>query len=244
MTKIIAVIQARMSSTRLPGKVLKDIGGWTMLTRVVRRVQRAALLDGLVVATTTLPSDDGVIAECNKLNIPCFRGSQSDVLDRYYQTALAFQADVVVRITSDCPFADPEIVDQVVAAFLKERPDFASNCLVRTYPQGLDVEVVGINPLERAWREARLDYQRVHVMPYIYQNPSCFRLLSITGKVDLSQYRWTVDTIDDLKFTQAIYARLENKDTWSWRDVLALLEDDPQLTELNQHVEQKRLEQG
>ena len=242
--KVVAVIQARMGSTRLPGKVLKDIGGETMLERVVRRTQRASLLDQIVVATTVEPSDDVIVAECERLGVPIFRGDEQDVLDRYYQAAGAYEAEVVVRITSDCPLIDPKITNRVVRAFLDETPDCASNTLVRTYPRGLDTAVVTTAALARAWREATEPYQRAHVMPYIYQNPDLFRLLSVSGEVDYSHYRWTVDTQEDLDFVRAVYARLGNDDTFGWCDVLEILAQEPELTDLNRHIRQKALEEG
>ena len=153
--KLIAIVQARMGSTRLPGKVLKDIHGRTMLARVVRRVGRSKLIDEVVVATTTEPDDKVIVEECELLGVSCFRGSEQDVLDRYYSTAKAFFADSIVRITSDCPLIDPDIIDKVIQAYLKEGPDYAGNSLVCTYPRGLDVEVFSMQALEKAWREAQ-----------------------------------------------------------------------------------------
>jgi spore coat polysaccharide biosynthesis protein SpsF len=161
---IVAVIQARMGSTRLPGKVLRDIGGKTMLARVVRRMQCAASLSQVVVATTTSPADKAIVAECERLGIPAFRGDEQDVLDRYYQAAQAHRADVVVRVTSDCPLIDPGVVDEVVRAFLDAEPDYASNTLERTYPRGLDTEVMTMAALARAWREAQEPYQHAHAI--------------------------------------------------------------------------------
>ena len=242
--KVVAIIQARMGSTRLPGKVLKDIGGETMLARVVRRAQQATLLDQIVVATTVESGDDVIVAECECLRVPVFRGDEQDVLDRYYQAAKAYDADTVVRVTSDCPLIAPEITDRVIRAFLDETPDCASNTLGRTYPRGLDTAVVTTAALARAWREAPEPYQRAHVMPYIYQNPDLFRLLSVTGEVDYSNYRWTVDTQEDLDFVRAVYDRLGNDDTFGWRDVLKILAQEPELTELNRHIRQKAPEEG
>lgn len=242
--KVVAIIQARMGSTRLPGKVLRDIGGMTMLARVVRRVQRAQRLTQVVVATSTEASDAAIVEACNRLGVPVAQGSESDVLDRYYQAAREFQADVVVRITADCPLIDPEVSDKVVAAFLREKPDYASNTVERTYPRGLDTEVMTITALERAWREAQEPYQRVHVTPYFYQNPELFRLWFVTEAEDYSQYRWTVDTPEDLAFVQAVYARMGNRDDFTWREVLSLVQRDTELTEMNADIRQKSLHEG
>ncbi len=174
--KIVAIVQARMGSTRLPGKALKDLHGRTMLARVVRRALRSALIDKLVVATTEKKADDVIVSECDSLGISCFRGSEDDVLDRYYQAARAFSADLIVRITSDCPLIDPEIIDRVVQAFLDNCPDYASNTIESTYPRGLDVEVFAFDALKKAWCEASMDFQHVHVTPYIYLHPDQFRI--------------------------------------------------------------------
>jgi len=243
MTKmrVVAIIQARMGSTRLPGKVIKDIGGETMLARVVWRARRAKLLDEVVVATTNKSVDAPIISECTKLGVPVFRGDEQDVLDRYYRSAQANRAEAVVRITSDCPLIDPEIIDDVVHAFLKAKPDYASNTL---YPRGLDIEIMTMASLERAWHESNKSYHRVHVTPYIYQNPDLFRLLSIKADGDYSGHRWTVDTREDLNFVRSVYDRFDNQDTFGWHDVLKVLAEEPELVELNRHIRQKTLVEG
>lgn len=241
--KIVAIVQARMGSTRLPGKALKDIHGRTMLARVVRRVKRSKLIDEIVVATTTEPDDEFIVEECKLLGVSYFRGSEQDVLDRYYVTAKYFFADSVVRITSDCPLIDPDIIDKVIQAFLKECPDYAGNTLISKYPRGLDVEVFSMQTLEKTWREASQDYQHIHVTPYIYQNPGLFRLYSVAGDEDYSHYRWTVDTQEDLDLIRAIYQRIDRDDEFSWKDVLKLLKKEPDLTEINRHIHQKSLEE-
>lgn len=233
-----------MGSTRLPGKVLLDLCGRTMLARVVRRVRRAVLVDEVIVATSQSPEDDAIVDQCNRLSVACFRGSESDVLERYYQAATSHDADVVVRITADCPLIDPQIIDLVVSAFLNGRPDYASNILQRTYPRGLDTEVMTSETLASARSEASQPYERTHVTPYIYRTPGRFRLLSVTGDSDLSQGRWTVDCRDDLDFLIAIYQRLNRDDEFSWRDVCRLLREEPSLADLNRHVCQKELVQG
>jgi len=242
--RVVAIIQARLGSSRLPGKVLQDIDGSTMLARVVRRSQRAVSLHDVVVATTAERADDAVVAECRKLGVPCVRGDEQDVLDRYYQAAQACRAQAVVRITSDCPLIEPEVIDKVVQAFLNARPDYASNTLERTYPRGLDTEVMTLSALECAWRQATEPYQRIHVTPYLYQNPDQFRLLSVTNEEDYSGYRWTVDTLEDLALVREVYGRLGGGDAIHWTDVLALLAREPQLAELNRAIGQKALHEG
>jgi len=242
--RVVAIIQARMGSSRLPGKVLQDIGGSTMLARVVRRTQRAASLDEVIVATTVETDDEVIVAECRRLSVPVFRGDKEDVLDRYYQAAQAYHAAIIVRITSDCPLIEPEVVDQVVRACLDAQADYASNTLQRTYPRGLDTEVMTLSALELAWRQATEPYQRIHVTPYLYQHPDQFKLLSVTDDQDHSRYRWTVDTPDDLASVREVYRRLGNDDAIRWTQVLDLLVRESQLAELNRAIEQKALHEG
>lgn len=241
--KVVAIIQARMGSTRLPGKVLADIQGQPMLAHVLVRTRGARTVNEVIVATTTESPDDVIVDFCREHQSPCFRGSEEDVLDRYYRAAKQFAANVVVRITSDCPLIDPGVIDKLVLAFLDRRPDYASNGVIRTYPRGLDTEVIGCDTLELAWRDARLPYQRSHVTPYIYENPKQFKILSVTAERDFSEFRWTVDTEQDLEFIRAVYARL-GPGAFSWVDVIKLLESEPQLATLNQSVAQKALHEG
>lgn len=232
-----------MSSTRLPGKVLMDLGGQTMLARVVRRVQRSAVLDAVVVATSVEPEDDAVVEECVRLGVPVYRGSRDDVLDRFHQAARAAGADVVVRITADCPLMDPEVITEVVEARARSAADYASNTLERTYPRGLDVEALTKKALERCWREAQEPHQREHVTPYIYEHPDLFRLTSVRlPDARYGHWRWTVDTEDDLRFVRAVYTLLPG-DSTRWQDVIEVLGAHPHLRDINRHVRQKPLRQ-
>jgi len=237
--KISAIIQARMGSTRLPGKVLNELGGMTVLARVVRRLRRAKLIDEVIVATTDLATDDPIVRECNHLDVPYFCGSESDVLDRYYQAAKAFGAEAVVRVTSDCPLIDPQIVDETIAAFRADKADYASNVIPRTYPRGLDTEVFTAAALERALLEAKEPHQREHATPYFYEHPELFRMASATADADYSRYRWTLDTSEDLELIRAIYSRFDNRDDFDWKEVLALMEREPDLADLNSRIVQK-----
>jgi len=239
--RVLALIQARMGSTRLPGKVLKDLAGATVLERVVSRVRRCRLVSDVVVATSAEPADDVILNECQRLGTEAFRGSEQDVLDRYYRAAQQAGAEVVVRITSDCPLIDPEVSDKTIQKFLVERPDYASNALERTYPRGLDTEVMTFAALECAWTEARQAYQREHVTPFLYQHPERFKLLSVKGDHDYSQYRWTLDTPEDLEFLRAVYARSIDHQDLSWRDVLNIVQREPELAEMNRHIVQKTI---
>jgi spore coat polysaccharide biosynthesis protein SpsF len=241
--KIVAIIQARTGSTRLPNKVFADIQGHPMLWYVIQRARAANTLSEVVVATTTEPVDEAIVNFCKGLGVSCFRGSENDVLDRYYKAAQQYGAEIVVRITSDCPLIDPEIIDKTVQAFLAEQPDYASNTVVRTYPRGLDTEVMSFGTLQRAWHEANQPYQRAHVTAYVYENPDQFKILHVTGDKDYSALRWTVDTPEDLEFVRAIYSRSEG-DGSRLRDVLKLIEREPHLSEINQAIAQKALREG
>jgi spore coat polysaccharide biosynthesis protein SpsF len=243
--KVVAIIQAHMGSTRLPGKVLRNLCGQSVLARVVNRTRRTRLLGKVVVATTDQPADDAIARECERLSIPCFRGNEADVLDRYYRAAQHFAADSVVRITSDCPLIDPELIDATVRALLDQKAEYATNSLVITYPRGLDVEVFTANALDSAWREAREHYQRTHVTPYLYENPERFKIASLPSDEDLGHHRWTLDTPEDWELIEAIYTDCGGgRDDFSWRQVLELLRRKPQLAEINSHVQQKAIHEG
>lgn len=241
---VLPIIQARMGSTRLPGKALMDIGCASMLARAVNRTRRALRVNQVIVATTAEASDDAIVEECEKLRVDVFRGSQDDVLDRYYQAARKFNADVVVRITSDCPLIDPALIDAVVAEFETNQWDYVSNVQPRWYPRGLDIEVFSFAALECAWQKATESYQRAHVTPYIYQHPELFRLGAVCADKDYSAQRWTVDTMQDLELVRAIYARFDNQDSFGWCEALAVVEREPMLRELNHAVQQKALHEG
>jgi spore coat polysaccharide biosynthesis protein SpsF (cytidylyltransferase family) len=235
----VAIIQARLGSSRLPGKVLMDLDGGTVLARVVRRLERSRQISKVVVAATCEAADAAIVAECERLHVSCFRGSEQDVLDRYYRAAHANAADTVVRVTSDCPLIDPELVDETLEVFRDQHADYASNVSPRTYPRGLDTEVFRVAALDRAWSEGREPYQREHVTPYLYEHPQIFRLASKSGDLDYSHYRWTLDTREDLELLHAIYRHFDGSDDFSWRQVVDLMEREPQLAELNSRVLQK-----
>ncbi|HLF36772.1 MAG TPA: glycosyltransferase family protein [Anaerolineales bacterium] len=241
--RVVAIVQARMASSRLPGKVLADIGGQPMLVRVLERARRASRLALVVVATSTEKDDDAVVALCADRAYDCYRGDPLDVLDRYVQTARRFEAEVIVRLTGDCPLIDPEVIDRTVAAFLEANPpvDFAANRLPaeRTFPIGLDTEVCSRTALELAGREAAARHHREHVMPFFYENPNRFRTLLVHNDVDYGHLRWTVDTQEDLVLVREIYAQFAGKDHFSWMEVLDLYERQPRLAEINASVAHK-----
>lgn len=235
-----------MGSGRLPGKVLLDIEGHTMLERVVRRVEQSRLTNRVVVATTTAAPDDAVAEAAARIGVDFTRGSEMDVLDRYHQAAEEFDAQVIVRVSADSPFVDPKVCDQAIEAYLSAQPavEYASNKLSPTFPLGLDVEVFSRDALDRSWREATETFQRAHVTVYMYQNPSLFRLLPVTSDRDLHSMRWTVDTPEDLAFARAVFQRLDGRNDFSWLDVVEIVEREPELADINSHVRPKHVSDG
>lgn len=236
MRRRVAIIQARTGSTRLPGKVLADILGKPLLQRVIERVKAARTLDELVVATTTLASDDAIVELAQRLGVRSFRGSEEDVLDRFYRCGVKLLRlapdDVIVRVTADCPLLDPTLLDQAVREFETGGYDYVSNTLVPTYPDGLDVEVLSFHTLRVAWLEATLRSDREHVTPFIWRQPDRFRLGELRSAIDLSALRWTVDEPEDLEFVRRVYA-LIGQDVFPADDVVALLRRFPELSKLN-----------
>ncbi|HEY7314145.1 MAG TPA: glycosyltransferase family protein [Gemmataceae bacterium] len=239
--KTIAIIQARMGSTRLPGKVLMDIAGEPMLARVLKRVRRASMLDEIVIATTREPADQAIADFCAAHGCRCFRGSSNDVLDRYYQAARQCGAGVVVRLTADCPLLDPVLIDRVVTTFHQRWPamDYVSNVLPpRTFPRGLDTEVFSFDALAQAWRDDQDPAGREHVTPFLYRHPERFRLYRIAADADYSHLRCTVDTSEDRELAVRIYHG-QGHDDFSWRDMIAFLTRQPHLLEINRAIQQK-----
>jgi spore coat polysaccharide biosynthesis protein SpsF len=241
--RTVAIIQARMSSSRLPGKVLQEITGSPMLAHVINRVRRAKTVDEVVVATTTDPSDDAIVLFCRENETGCFRGSLFDVLDRYYQCAKNYQAGIIVRITADCPVIDPDVIDLTVTEFLKRKVDFAANRLPppwhRTYPIGLDTEVCSFAALESAWKDAKLKHEREHVMPYLYAEEGRFKIFQVDTAPDYGSMRWTVDTPEDLVLIRRIFEAFNGRDNFSWQEVLQLVQQRPDLMEINAGIVHK-----
>jgi spore coat polysaccharide biosynthesis protein SpsF len=239
----IAIIQARTGSTRLPGKVMLDLSGKSMLVRGVERIQKSKLLDNIVIATTTKPADNKIVELCKKMDWDYYCGNEEDVLDRYYYAAKEFQAKNVVRITSDCPLIEPAIIDQIIEKFLKlgADVDYISNVFpVRTYPRGLDTEMMSFSCLERCWKEDLNPAYREHVTQYIQHNPKAFKIREIHHLEDLSFMRWTVDTSEDLEFVRKIFSHFRETH-FSWTDILEFLQKNPSLMEINKHIQQKQI---
>lgn len=235
---VAAIIQARMGSTRLPGKVMLELGGETVLDKVVRRTARASTLSAVVVATTTAGADDVIAAHCARHGYACFRGSEADVLSRYCGAAASVGADLVVRITSDCPLTDPELVDLHVTRMLEAfgRADFITNMLRETYPLGLAVEVLPLDVLARMDRLSDTPELREHVTTLAYERPELFVIEQVLDSQDRSRMRVTLDYPEDLELLRRIFDAFAD-DGFSWREAVALLEGRPELLEINQrHV--------
>jgi spore coat polysaccharide biosynthesis protein SpsF len=246
MMHIEAYIQARMGSTRLPGKVLKKILGKPVLEFLVERLSEAKEIDDIIILTSTLAADDAIAMFCQEKKIACFRGSEEDVLDRYYQAALERGPEGVVRITADCPLIDPDIVDQVVKTFRQDFPkiDYVSNSLERTFPRGLDVEVFSFNALQQAFKHAIRPEEREHVTVYLYRHPELFQLKNVAHIPSLAHHRWTVDTPEDFALIRLILENLYPfNPQFRLKDVLQLLAQHPAWSQLNAHIEQKKLPQ-
>ncbi|WP_064662624.1 glycosyltransferase family protein [Pseudoalteromonas sp. MQS005] len=232
-----AFMQARTGSTRLPNKVLKNLQGLPMFIQQAKRVQRAKLVDNLVIVTSTDESDDIIEQLCNENNLLCFRGSLSNVLSRYFHAELNYPCDAIVRITADCPVIDPELMDYVINSHLKNNNDYTSNCLVATYPDGLDIEVISKKALHNAYKYAEKPSELEHVTPYITSHPDKYKLQNIQSEQDLSAYRWTVDEPKDFELISSIYENLYvKKPNFNYQDILELLSHKPELNLLNSQI--------
>lgn len=228
---IAAIIQARISSTRLPKKVMLDICGKPMLSHVIERVSRSRQIDRVVVATSINDMNDPIRDLCSKNDIICYSGSENDVLDRYYQAAKSIRFDVedsIVRITSDCPLIDPGIIDLVIENQKHANADYTSNVMNPRFPDGLDCEVFKFGALENAWEEAELESDREHVTQYIRHHPETFKITSVENDIDLSHLRWTVDEEEDFILVKKIYEKIYyNKPLFLTSDILEFLEENP-----------------
>jgi spore coat polysaccharide biosynthesis protein SpsF len=245
--KVVAIIQARMGSTRLPGKVLRVLGSRTVLAHVIRRVQSAPNIEEIVVATTEASNDDAIVKEARLCDTSVFRGSENDVLSRYFGAAKQSNADVVVRVTSDCPLLETRVLREMVTRFHTlnvegKHVDYLSNTLTRTYPRGLDVEIFTIDALKRAHREASSTAEREHVTPYIYHHPQVFNIDQFKNEVDISYHRWTLDTEDDWNLLTQIFSHLDKgNNSFSLDQVIELLNRESELSKINAHVVQKAI---
>lgn len=231
-----------MTSTRLPGKVLKEVMGKPLLEYQIERLKRVKEADEIIVATTINREDEPIVELCRKLNIPFYRGSEEDVLSRYYEAAEIHKAEIVVRVTSDCPIIDPEVVEKVIKAYKenKDQYDYVSNTIERTYPRGMDTEVFSFQVLKEAHLNAKIPEEREHVTLYIYKRPEKFKIGSVKYIKNESHHRWTVDTEEDLRLIAEIIKELYPKNPhFTLEDCLELMRQKPELMEINRHIKQK-----
>lgn len=243
--RIGAIIQARMGSSRLPKKVMLSLEGKTVLEHVIERVRQSVLIDEVIVATTIHEQDSVIYTESLKCGARVSRGSEEDVLSRYYFAALENKLDIVVRITSDCPLIDPKLIDDIVEFYKKESYDIVSNAgselSSRTYPRGLDVEIFSLKILKDAFENAAMQYHREHVTPYIYENSK--NIYYYRNNVDLSNYRWTLDTPEDYTLISEIYKVLyKGQHNFYMEEVLELFKNNPTLYAINEFIQQKKLD--
>ena len=244
--KVVCLVQARVGSTRLPGKILKEICGKTILHHEIDRLKKCKEIDEIVIATTDKEDDDKIVNEAKKLSVKYFRGSENDVLSRFYYAAKENNADIVVRVTSDCPCIDFEILDKMLIYFkekYKEKQvDYLSNTIKRTYPRGYDIEIFTFSALEKSYINAKKEYEREHVTPYIYDKTNNFLKLPFENKDDYSEYRVTLDTIEDFIVIKNIFENLYYKNPYfKLNDVVQYLNDNLHIVDINKHIEQKKL---
>jgi spore coat polysaccharide biosynthesis protein SpsF len=244
--KTYAIIQARMSSSRLPKKVLKKIKKKPMLYYVIKQVLASSTIDEVIIATTKEKIDDVIEDYCKQNKIKVFRGSKLDLLDRYYKCAKKYHCDPIIRITSDCPLIDPKVIDKVCKKFGKNLFDYVANNFEKihnewnnstcNYPQGMTVEISSFKALEKAWYEAKKPSEREHVFPYIQFNPKLFSVSNIKMRKDLSYIRCTVDKLNDLKFVKIIYEKSMNVKIITIKDILNIIEKEPKLVLINNNI--------
>ena len=242
--KTVIIDQARMTSTRLPGKVMKEVLGKPLLEYQIERLRRVTEADEVVIATTTNIADEPIVELCERLGVAYYCGSEEDVLSRYYEAATEFRADVVVRVTSDCPLIDPAVVDKVIKHYKDNRNnyDYVSNTLTRTYPRGMDTEVFSYKVLQEAYYNAQKQPEREHVTPYICWHPESYRLDNVSHHENQSQHRWTIDTPEDFELIKLILQELYPvNNRFTWLDVLNLLNEYPEWVQINAGVKQKEI---
>ena len=242
-----AIVFARMASTRLPSKVMINVQDKPILQQIIERVRRSEYIQKVVIATSSNPSDDQIVELSRSIGADVFRGSENDVLDRCFQAAKQFSIDPIVRITADDPFKDPDIIDQVIKAFVEARGryDLVCNTLRPTFPEGLDVEVMSFHALREAWSNSTDPSEREHITQHMFKNPEKFQILNIENSENISNIRLTLDTPEDLKFVKIIYDALyPAKMDFTWKDVISYLRSRPELLEINKNVKKSGRYQG
>ena len=233
--KITAVIQARLGSTRLPGKTLMTIEGEPLLGHLIKRIKATNYVNDIIIATTVNKRDDAIVEFAKNNNLKFYRGSEEDVLDRFYNACVEFSVDTIVRVTPDCPLLDPRVVDLVISKYIEGNYDYVSNAIMPTFPDGLDTEVFSFQSLKRAWLEAGRFSEREHVTAYIVKHPDKFSIFNVKRDgEDISRMRWTVDTKKDFEFIREIFSNISSKDDiFFLEDVLDVLNRKPELLKIN-----------
>jgi len=241
MKNIGCIVQARTGSSRLPNKVLMKLNNENpQLHFVINQLQNCKLIEKIVIATTTLKEDNAIVDFLKKSNVEYFRGSSSNVLERYYQCAKNFSFDVIIRITADNPLIDPTIVDLAIKKFISNSFDYLTNTRKRTFPYGTEVEVFTFSALEKAYKNSTKDYEMEHVTPYFYNNPDQFKIYDLINSEDLSSFRWTVDEINDLELVKILISKIKKRPILM-NDVLKILKNEPELVKINENVKPKKI---
>ncbi len=234
---IAAIVQARMGSTRLPGKTMKPFSGKPMLWHIIDRLKHSKKIERIIMATTVKEDDKVIVKLAEEIGIDIFCGSSEDVLDRYYQSASIFNVEHIIRITADCPLIDPSVIDEIVDYYQSRDDDYVSNTINPSYPDGLDTEIFSFKALERAWAEAEKPSEREHVTPYIYNHPEFFKIYNYANDVDRSHMRWVLDEAADYKFIAEVYRRLYKEGgIFFMRDIMDLLSKYPELNDINKNI--------
>ncbi len=240
-----AIIQARCGSTRFPYKTFADIDGKPLLWHVVNRLKYAKMIDDIIVATTANPKDDKIEEWCNRESIKCFRGSEEDVLNRYYNAVVEFPSDIIVRVTADDPFKEPELIDKVIKKLIDEKLDLATNNFPPSFPEGLDCEAFTFDVLKLIEETTRDSFEREHVTQYVYHNPDMFKIGNVISEIQLSAYRWTIDNTEDYEMVKAIYAKRDKKaeGILLMDEILKILEMNPDISMINSQVKRSTMYQ-
>lgn len=240
-----AIIQARCGSTRFPNKVFADINGKPLLWHVVNRLKYAEMIDDIIIATTVNPKDDKIEEWCNAESVKCFRGSEEDVLNRYYSASVAFPSDVVVRVTADDPFKEPVVIDKVIRRLIDEKLDLVTNNFPPSFPEGLDCEAFTYSVLELMEKTTQDSFEREHVTQYVYHNPDKFKIGNVASDTQLSSYRWTIDNAEDYEMVKEVYAKRKknSKGILLMDEILEILRKNPEISKINSQVKRSAMYQ-
>ena len=243
--KVNAIIQARCGSTRFPDKVFVDIDRKPLLWHVVNRLKYADMIDDIIIATTVNPKDDKIVDWCKTESVKYFRGSEEDVLNRYYSASVAFPSDVVVRVTADDPFKEPLVIDKVIKKLIDEKMDLVTNNFPPSFPEGLDCEAFTFDVLRLMEKTTQDLFEREHVTQYVYHNPDKFKIGNIVSETQLSAYRWTIDNIEDYEMVKAVYEKRdkESKGILLMDEILDILDRNPEISHINSQVKRSAMYQ-